>query len=278
MNYLIIDKIINEALIEDGVFDDITTKYICKEGEKAKVDIIFKEEGILCGTKVFKRVFEILGKISVEFFFNEGDYINKGTIVGRVEGEASGVLSGERVALNLLQRMCGISTITNNIVKELDGSNIKIADTRKTTPNLRYIEKYAVKIGGGMNHRYNLTDMAMIKDNHIKAAGSITNAINCVRKGSPIVKKVEVECESIADVKEAVEGKADIIMLDNMDYTMMKEACEIIGDKAYIEVSGNITIEKIKSLKDLNIHYFSSGALTHSVKALDISMKNLELL
>lgn len=278
MNYLIIDKIINEALIEDGVFDDVTTKNICKDGQKAKVDIIFKEDGVLSGISLFNRVFEILGKTSVEFFFNEGDYITKGTIVGRVEGEASIVLSGERVALNLLQRMCGISTITNSIVKELSGTGIKIADTRKTTPNLRYIEKYAVKIGGGMNHRYNLSDMAMIKDNHIKAAGSITNAINAVREGSPIVKKVEVECETIADVREAVSGKADIIMLDNMSYDMMKEACEIIGDSAYIEVSGNITIEKIKSLKDLNIHYFSSGALTHSVKALDISMKNLELL
>ncbi len=278
MNYLIIDKIINEALIEDGVFDDVTTKNICKDGQKAKVDIIFKEDGILCGTNLFKRVFEILGKSKVDFFFNEGDYITKGTVAGRVEGEASIVLSGERVALNLLQRMCGISTITNSIVKELSGTGIKIADTRKTTPNLRYIEKYAVKIGGGMNHRYNLSDMAMIKDNHIKAAGSITNAINAIREGSPIVKKVEVECETIADVREAVGGKADIIMLDNMSYDMMKEACEIIGDSAYIEVSGNITIEKIKSLKDLNIHYFSSGALTHSVKALDISMKNLELL
>lgn len=278
MNYLVIDKIINEALIEDGVFDDITTSSICTDDREAKVDIIFKEDGILCGKEVFSRVFEIMGGAEVEFFYDEGNFIRKGQIAGRVSGLAEKLLSGERVALNLLQRMCGIATITSSIVEELKGTSVKIADTRKTTPNLRYIEKYSVKVGGGMNHRYNLSDMAMIKDNHIKAAGSITKAVEAVRSNNPIVKKIEVECETLDDVREATEAKADIIMLDNMDYDTMKEACEIIGDRAFIEVSGNITIEKIKSLKDLNIHYFSSGALTHSVKALDISMKNLELL
>ena len=171
--------------------------------------------------------------------------------------------------------MSGIASTTFNIVTELKDTNIKIADTRKTTPNLRYLEKYAVTVGGGINHRYNLSDMAMIKDNHIKAAGSITNAVNAIRASHPFVKKIEVECESIDEVKEALSAKSDIIMLDNMDYETMKTATSLIGDKAIVEVSGNITIEKIKNLKDLKIDYFSSGALTHSVIATDISMKNL---
>lgn len=278
MNYLIVDEIIKKALIEDGVFDDITTGSICSQEQRAEVDIIFKEEGLLCGSFIFKRVFEILGSIEAEFFYEEGDFIKKMEKVGKIKGSASNILSGERVALNLLQRMSGIATSTSKVVKELKGTGIRVADTRKTTPNLRYLEKYAVRIGGGMNHRYNLSDMAMIKDNHIMAAGSIKNAVESVRSKHPFVKKIEVECESISDVKEALEIEADIIMLDNMSYDMMKEAVEIIDNRAVVEVSGNITIEKIKSLKDLKIDYFSSGALTHSVKALDISMKNLNLI
>lgn len=276
MNFLIIDDIIKSALIEDGVFDDITTNSILKGDEVGTCDIIFKEDGILCGSLVFKRVFEIMGQVEVEFFFEEGKFIPKGTVVGGLKGSLAKILSGERVALNLLQKMSGIASTTFKIVNELKDTGIKIADTRKTTPNLRYLEKYAVTIGGGMNHRYNLSDMAMIKDNHIKAAGSITKALEAIRNAHPFVKKIEVECESIEEVKEAIEAKADIIMLDNMDYDTMKIATELIGDKAIVEVSGNITIEKIKNLKDLKIDYFSSGALTHSVMATDISMKNLK--
>lgn len=275
MNFLIIDDIIKSALIEDGVCDDITTSSILTGKEKASCDIIFKEDGILCGNHVFKRVFEILGEVKVEFYFEEGTAIKNKTIVGKLTGSTAKILSGERVALNLLQKMCGIASTTNKIVKKLEGTNIKIADTRKTTPNLRYIEKYSVKAGGGMNHRYNLSDMAMIKDNHIKAAGGITKAVKAIRDNHPFVKKIEVECESIVEVREALEAKADIIMLDNMDYNTMEEAVGIINKKAIIEVSGNITEENITKLRTLDIDYLSSGSLTHSVKAIDISMKNL---
>lgn len=278
MNYLIVDKLIEDALIEDGVFDDITTKSICSEDKRAEVDIIFKEEGILCGSHIFKRVFEILGGVEVEFFYREGDKIGLMEKAGKLKGSAGHILSGERVALNLLQRMCGIATVTNGIVKELEGTGIRVADTRKTTPNMRYLEKYAVKTGGGMNHRYNLSDMAMIKDNHIMAAGGIKSAVASVKDNYPFVKKIEVECESIPQVEEALLAGADIIMLDNMCYDMMKEAVGLIDGKAVVEVSGNMSLEKIKKLKDLNVDYFSSGALTHSVKALDISMKNLKLI
>ena len=275
MNFLIIDDIIKNALIEDGAFDDITTNSILNGNEQGTCDVIFKEDGILCGIEVFKRVFYIMGEVEVSFLFEEGTFIKKGSLVGKLKGSCAKILSGERVALNLLQKMSGIASTTFNIVTELKDTNIKIADTRKTTPNLRYLEKYAVTVGGGINHRYNLSDMAMIKDNHIKAAGSITNAVNAIRASHPFVKKIEVESESIDEVKEALNAKSDIIMLDNMDYETMKTATSLIGDKAIVEVSGNITIEKIKNLKDLKIDYFSSGALTHSVIATDISMKNL---
>lgn len=276
MNFLIIDDIIKQALIEDGVFDDITTNSILTGNEQGTCDLIFKEDGILCGSEVFSRVFHIMGEVLVDFFYKEGEFIPKGTKVGALKGSLARILSGERVALNLLQKMSGIASTTFKIVSELKDTGIKIADTRKTTPNLRYLEKYAVTIGGGINHRYNLSDMAMIKDNHINAAGSITKAVEAIRNAHPFVKKIEVECESIDEVKEALEAKADIIMLDNMDYETMKVATEIIGQQAIVEVSGNITIEKIKNLKDLKIDYFSSGALTHSVIATDISMKNLK--
>lgn len=278
MNFLIIDDIIKNALIEDGVFDDITTNSILKGTEQGTCDIIFKEDGVLCGSEVFKRVFHIMGDVEVEFLYNEGSFIEKGTVAGSLKGSLAKILSGERVALNLLQKMSGIASTAFRIVSELKDTGIKIADTRKTTPNLRYLEKYAVTIGGGINHRYNLSDMAMIKDNHIKAAGGIKNAVEAIRGAHPFVKKIEVECESIAEVNEALEAKADIIMLDNMDYETMKVATELIGQNAIVEVSGNITLEKIKALKDLKIDYFSSGALTHSVIATDISMKNLKKL
>lgn len=278
MNFLIIDDIIKNALIEDGVFDDITTNSILKGTEQGTCDIIFKEDGVLCGSEVFKRVFYIMGEVEVDFFCEEGTFIKKGTVAGSLKGSLAKILSGERVALNLLQKMSGIASTAFRIASELKETGIKIADTRKTTPNLRYLEKYAVTIGGGINHRYNLSDMAMIKDNHIQAAGGIKNAVKAIRNAHPFVKKIEVECESIVEVREALEAKADIIMLDNMDYETMKTATELIGHAAIVEVSGNITLEKIKALKGLKIDYFSSGALTHSVMATDISMKNLKKL
>lgn len=278
MNYLIIDKIIKDALLEDGVYEDITVLSVVPEGRHASVELIAKEDGIICGLDVFKRVFDIMGDVKVDFYFGEGDHVKKGDLLAELHGLATKLLSGERVALNLLQHMSGIATYTNKIANLLHDSNIKIFDTRKTTPNLRYLEKYSVKIGGGYNHRYNLSDMAMIKDNHILAAGSITKAVQAVKNNYPFVKNVEVETENLTQVKEAVNAKADIIMLDNMDYDTMKKAIEIIDGQAIVEASGNMTLEKIESLKTLKVDYFSSGALTHSVQALDISMKNLKLL
>ena len=275
MNFILIDKIINEALIEDAIYDDVTTLNIISKEKKAKIDLIAKEDLIICGLSVFKRVFDISGDVNIKFYYNEGDFVKNKEIVATLEGNAQNILLGERVALNLLQRMSGIATKTNNIVKLLNGSNVKVLDTRKTTPLFRTLEKYSVKIGGGYNHRFNLSDMAMIKDNHIKAAGSITNAVNAIRNNNPFIKKIEVECETIDDVKEAILAKADIIMLDNMDIDTMREAINIINKQAIIEVSGNVTEERINELKTLDIDYISMGALTHSVKASDLSMKNL---
>ncbi|TDT68117.1 nicotinate-nucleotide pyrophosphorylase [carboxylating] [Hypnocyclicus thermotrophus] len=275
MNFILIDKIINEALIEDAIYDDVTTLNIISKDKKAKIDLIAKEDLIICGLEVFKRVFDILGDVNIEFHYNEGEFIKNKEIVATLEGNAQNILLGERVALNLLQRMSGIATKTYNIVKLLEGSKIKVLDTRKTTPLFRTLEKYSVKIGGGYNHRFNLSDMAMIKDNHIKAAGSITKAVNAIRKNNPFIKKIEVECETLADVTEAIIAKADIIMLDNMDNDTMKKAINIINKQAIIEVSGNVTEERINTLKTLDIDYISIGALTHSVKSSDLSMKNL---
>ena len=278
MNYSIIDNIIKNALFEDINQEDITTNSILSETSSAVVDLIAKEDGIICGLDVFSRVFDILGGVATNFNFKDGDSVKSGDIVAKIEGKTRTILSGERVALNLLQRMSGISTYTNCLVKLLDGSGIKIMDTRKTTPNLRYIEKYSVKIGGGFNHRYNLSDMAMIKDNHIMAAGGITEAVNAVRGNYPFVKLIEVEVETLEGVEEAVSAKADIIMLDNMDLETMQKAIKLIDKKALVEISGNVDAEKVNFMKNLDVDYISCGALTHSVKALDLSMKNLKIL
>ena len=207
-----------------------------------------------------------------------GDILKKGEIIAIIKGKTKNVLLGERVALNLLQRMCGIATLTNNFSKKLIGTNAKLADTRKTTPNLRILEKYSVKIGGGINHRCNLSDGILIKDNHIDAAGSITNAINLIRKNSSFVRKIEVETENLDMVKEALTCNADIIMLDNMSIDEMKKSVEIIGNKAIIEASGNVNMDTIRSIAETGVNLISVGALTHSYKSFDISMKNLILL
>ena len=276
INFLVVDKIIKNALVEDIPGEDISTNSVISEDSNSTVDLICKEEGIVAGLQVFERVFKILGNVEVIFLKNDGDKIHPGDKIALINGNTRCILQGERVALNLLQRMSGIATLTNKYVKEIEHTNTKLLDTRKTTPNLKILEKYAVKIGGGHNHRFNLSDGVMLKDNHIAAAGGITNAVKLCKENSSFVRKIEVETETLDMVKEALEAKADIIMLDNMNLDMAKEAVELIGNKATIEFSGNVKLENIKSIAEIGVDYISVGALTHSVKNLDLSMKNLK--
>ena len=274
---ILIDKYILAALQEDMTSGDITTDAILRD-ERAEVDLRAKDEGILAGLDVFKRVFEILDEdVSFEFYFSDGDEVNNKDLIGKISGRAKAILEGERTALNFLQRMSGIATYTKKMVDALDSDHVKILDTRKTTPNMRVFEKYAVTLGGAYNHRYNLSDGIMLKDNHIDAAGGIREAVEKVRRLNPFVKKIEVEVENFDQVREALEAKADIIMLDNMDIEEIKEACKIINKRAIIECSGNISLENINSYRDLDIDYISSGAITYSAGVLDLSMKNLKI-
>ncbi len=274
---ILIDKYILAALREDMTSGDITTDSILKD-EKAEVNLIAKDKGILAGLDVFKRVFEILDEdVTFEFYFSDGDEVNNKDLVGKIRGSAKAILEGERTALNFLQRMSGIATYTKKMVDALDSEHVKILDTRKTTPNMRIFEKYAVTLGGGYNHRYNLSDGIMLKDNHIDASGGIREAVEKVKSLNPFVKKIEVEVENFDQVREALEAKADIIMLDNMDIEEIKEACKIINKRAIIECSGNVSLENINSYKDLDIDYISSGAITYSAGVLDLSMKNLKI-
>lgn len=274
---ILIDKYILAALREDMTSGDITTDSILKD-EKAEVNLIAKDKGILAGLDVFKRVFEILDEdVTFEFYFSDGDQVNNKDLVGKIRGRAKAILEGERTALNFLQRMSGIATYTKKMVDALDSEHVKILDTRKTTPNMRIFEKYAVTLGGGYNHRYNLSDGIMLKDNHIDAAGGIREAVEKVRSLNPFVKKIEVEVENFDQVREALEAKADIIMLDNMDIEEIREACKIINKKAIIECSGNVSLDNINSYRDLDIDYISSGAITYSAGVLDLSMKNLKI-
>lgn len=278
LNFVIVDKIIKDALLEDIPNEDITTNSIISEDFPSSIELIAKEDGILSGLPVFERVFYLLGNVEITSFKKDGDYISKGDLISKLTGSTKSILSGERVALNLLQRMSGIATLTNRYVRELHGTNTKLLDTRKTTPNLRLLEKYSVKIGGGENHRFNLSDGAMLKDNHIAYAGGIKNAVKLARMNNSFVRKIEVEVESIDMVKEALEAKADIIMLDNMKKEDMLLAVSLINDQALIECSGNVTLENIREYAKTGVHYISVGALTHSYKALDLSMKNLKKL
>lgn len=278
INYLVVDKIIKAALIEDIPNEDITTNSIINEESIATVELLCKEEGIIAGLGVFKRVFEILGKVEVEFYKGDGDKVFPKEKVAFLKGSTRNLLMGERLALNLLQRMSGIATLTNKFVQEISHTNAKLLDTRKTTPNLRILEKYSVKIGGGCNHRFNLSDGVMLKDNHISAAGGIKNAVELARENSSFVRKIEVETENLEMVKEALEAKADIIMLDNMSLEAAKEAVELINKRALIEFSGNVELGNIKRIAELGVDYISVGALTHSAKILDFSMKNLTLI
>lgn len=279
LNWLIIDDIIKKALIEDVPNEDITTNAILKEDHPSTIELIAKEEGIIAGLLVFKRVFEILGetlgKVEVTLIKEDGDNIKPKDLVATLKGSTRCILVGERTALNLLQRISGVATLTNAFVKELEGTNTKLLDTRKTTPNLRVLEKYGVKIGGGMNHRCNLSDGILLKDNHIAYAGSVKKAVELARESCSFVRKIEVETETLDMVKEAIDSKADIIMLDNMDITTIKEALKLIDGKALTECSGNVNITNIKKLAETGVDFISVGALTHSFKVLDLSMKNL---
>ena len=271
-----VDHLIKEALQEDISSEDVTTNAVMKEAVTGEVQLICKQDGVVAGLDVFHRVFEILDEnVKTDFYCKDGDEVKKGELMGIITGDIRALLSGERVALNYLQRMSGIASYTHSVASLLEGSKTKLLDTRKTTPNNRIFEKYSVRVGGGNNHRYNLSDGVLLKDNHIGAAGGVKEAIAMAKAYAPFVRKIEVEVESFDMVKDAVEAGADIIMLDNMDHDVMKEAIEIIDGRAEIEVSGNVTKENISKLVDLGVDYISSGALTHSAPIMDISLKNL---
>lgn len=271
-----VDPYIKSALKEDITSEDVSTIAVMPSAKAGEAELICKEDGIICGLQVFARVFTLLDADTVcEFTVTDGDAVTAGQRMGVVRGDMRTILAGERTALNYLQRMSGVATLTHKTAALLEGTSIKLLDTRKTTPNNRIFEKYAVRVGGGNNHRYNLTDGVMLKDNHIGAAGSVTKAIDMAKAYAPFVRKIEVEVETLDMVREAVAAGADIIMLDNMDHDTMKEAIAIIDGKAEIEISGNVTAETIPTIRDLAVDYVSSGALTHSAPIMDISLKNL---
>lgn len=271
-----IDKYLRNALAEDITSEDVTTNAVMPVRKKGHADLICKEDGIICGLSVFSRVFELLDdSFHFETELTDGDAVKKGQLMGVLTGDIRALLSGERTALNYLQRMSGIATFTNSLARELDGCRTKLLDTRKTTPNMRPFEKYAVKVGGGHNHRYNLSDGVLIKDNHIGAAGSITKAVALAKEYAPFVRKIEVEVEDLTMLQEALDAGADIIMLDNMDNDTMKKAVEMVAGRAETECSGNVTKERLKEISEIGVDYVSCGALTHSAPIMDISLKNL---
>ncbi len=271
-----VEPLILSALKEDISSEDVSANCVMKEAVEGEVDLICKEDGIICGLQVFEKTFSLLDeKVTAEFYVTDGDEVKNGQLIGKVHGDIRTLLCGERTALNYLQRMSGIATYTHSVAALLAGSKTKLLDTRKTSPNNRIFEKYAVRVGGGNNHRYNLSDGVLLKDNHIGAAGGVKEAITMAKEYAPFVRKIEVEVETLAMVKEAVEAGADIIMLDNMSHEDMEEAMRIIAGRAEVEVSGNVTRENIKRLVDLGVDYISSGALTHSAPILDLSLKHL---
>lgn len=271
-----VEPLILSALKEDISSEDVSANCVMKEAVEGEVDLICKEDGIICGLQVFEKTFTLLDeKVTAEFYVTDGDEVKNGQLIGKVHGDIRTLLCGERTALNYLQRMSGIATYTHSVAALLAGSKTKLLDTRKTSPNNRIFEKYAVRVGGGNNHRYNLSDGVLLKDNHIGAAGGVKEAITMAKEYAPFVRKIEVEVETLAMVKEAVEAGTDIIMLDNMSHEDMEEAMRIIAGRAEVEVSGNVTRENIKRLVDLGVDYISSGALTHSAPILDLSLKHL---
>ena len=276
LNRFLIEEYVKQALIEDIGFGDITTDNLVSEDDTMKCTLNSRTDGVFCGRNVFKTVFEILDKdIEIKFYVKDGDEIKKGDKLAEVKGSARAVLTGERTALNYIQRMSGIATETRKYQKAIEGYKAKIVDTRKTTPCFRVFEKYSVKVGCGHVHRFNLSDCAMIKDNHVKFAGSLSNAINILKKSISHAHKIEVECDTLAQVEEALNCGVDIIMLDNMTPEVMKQAVALIDGRAQTECSGNITKENIARIREIGVDFVSSGALTHSAPILDISMKNL---
>lgn len=271
-----VDPLILGALREDISSEDVSTNSVMPHPQAGTADLICKQDGIICGLQVFCRTFQLLDEnTDIELFVTDGDEVKKGQLMAKLHGDIRVLLCGERTGLNYLQRMSGIATYTHEVSSLLKGTKTKLLDTRKTTPNNRIFEKYAVTCGGGYNHRYNLSDGVLLKDNHIGAAGGVKEAIEAAKNYAPFVRKIEVEVETLDQVREAVEAGADIIMLDNMDHDTMKTAMEIIDGKAEVEVSGNVTKENIARITDLGVDYVSSGALTHSAPILDISLKNL---
>ena len=271
-----VDPFILSALKEDISHEDVSSNCVMRQPQLGIVDLICKQDGIICGLQVFERVFTLLDeKTNVQFYVTDGDEVKKGQLLGTVQGDIRVLLCGERTALNYLQRMSGIATYTHEVSSLLKGTNTKLLDPRKTTPNNRIFEKYSVRIGGGNNHRYNLSDGVLLKDNHIGAAGGVREAITMAKEYAPFVRKIEVEVETFDMIKEAVEAGADIIMLDNMSHEELRKAIVFIDGRAEVEVSGNVTKENIEKLTDLGVDYRSSGALTHSAPIMDISLKNL---
>lgn len=271
-----VEPFILSALKEDITSEDVSTNCVMPAAKQGEVDLICKQDGVICGMQIFERVFTLLDEnTEVDACVEDGDSVKRGQLMAKVRGDIRVLLSGERTALNYLQRMSGIATYTRKVSELLQGTKIKLLDTRKTTPNNRIFEKYAVRVGGGNNHRYNLSDGVLLKDNHIGAAGGVAEAVRMAKEYAPFVRKIEVEVETLEMVKQAVEAEADIIMLDNMSHEEIKEAMKIINGKAEVEVSGNVTAENISRLSDLGVDYISSGALTHSAPILDISLKNL---
>lgn len=271
-----VDPLILGALKEDITSEDVTTNSVMPTKKQGSVDLISKEDGIICGLQIFERTFKLLDpETVVSFSVEDGDKVIKGQKIGQVDGDIRVLLCGERTALNYLQRMSGIATYTNSVASLLKGTKTKLLDTRKTSPNNRIFEKYSVRVGGGNNHRYNLTDGVLLKDNHIGAAGGVKEAVLAAKEYAPFVRKIEVEVENLDMVKEALEAGADIIMLDNMSHEDMEKAMKLIDKKAEVEVSGNVTRENIQKLTDLGVDFISSGALTHSAPIMDLSLKNL---
>ncbi|AMB91924.1 nicotinate-nucleotide diphosphorylase (carboxylating) [Aerococcus christensenii] len=278
INQDLVDEYIARGLKEDVPYEDVTTQAIYM-GQQATVQLLAKESGIICGLAVFERVFQYLDpQTTCQWLVQEGDAVNPNDQLMQITGSVNTLLTGERVALNFLQRMSGIATLTHCMVQALEGSTIKLLDTRKTTPGYRLLEKYAVRIGGGYNHRFSLSEAIMLKDNHIEAAGGVIPAIKAARAYSPFIKKIEVEVETLEMVKEAIHGQADIIMLDNMSHEAMAEALKWIDGRAIVEASGNFTLDNISEYKDLPLDYISSGEITHSARCLDLSMKHLQVI
>lgn len=270
------DSYLWNTLREDITSEDVSANAVMPEDKQGRAELLCKQDGILCGLNIFKRTFELLDETSsFEAFFKDGDFVKNGDLVGIIHGDIKAILSGERTALNYLQRMSGIATLTREYAKELEGFSTTLLDTRKTTPNMRPFEKYAVKVGGATNHRYNLSDGVLLKDNHIGAAGSIAKAVRMAREYAPFVRKIEIEVETLQQVQEAVEAGTDIIMLDNMDNETMKKAVELIHGRAQTECSGNVTKQRLKSIAETGVDFVSCGALTHSAPIMDFSLKNL---